>query len=145
MHEDTRRTGGYPKGYTRSDESICEDLCKRLAFSNDVDARDVEVSVDAGIVKLTGSVPDRRQKRWIEELAARVSGVRDVTNHLRETAQDGSGAMPGAHISGVSQGSPATGSSASSYGGGLERGDSREFPKGRDPYGGTTNPMKSVT
>lgn len=139
-----QHTKAAPKGYTRPDESIREELCRKLAYSDAVDVREVEVSVDGGVVELTGSVQDRRQKRWIEELAAQVSGVRDVLNRIR-TAQRSAGGRADGHISGISHASPATGSSASSYGGGVERGNADEFPKGRDTYGGTTNPMKSVT
>lgn len=144
MNEYPQHTRAVPKGYTRPDESIREDLCRRLAYSDAVDVRDVEVDVDGGVVELSGWVQDRRQKRWIEELAAQVPGVRDVLNRIRIAQQRASASADG-HVSGISHSSPATGSAASSYGGGVERGESNEFPKGRDPYGGTTNPMKSVT
>lgn len=133
-----------PKGYTRSDDSIREDLCLRLAHSHDVDVGDVEVSVESGVATLAGSVRERGQKRRIEDLAMQVSGVRDVVNRL-QVAEAGTGDKARQHISGISQSAPSTGSSASSYGGGLEKGAAQEFPKGRDPYGGTTDPTKSVT
>lgn len=144
MNEYRLHTSAAPKGYTRPDESIREEICRRLAYSDAIDVRDVGVDVEGGVVELTGTVPDRRQKRWIEDLAVQVSGVKDVSNRIR-AEESGARRQGEGHISGVSESSPATGSSASSYGGGVERGDSDEFPKGRDPYGGTTNPMKSVT
>ncbi|WP_423193997.1 BON domain-containing protein [Cupriavidus sp. H18C2] len=74
---------GGPKGYTRSDERIREDLCERLAHARHVDVREVEVNVTDGWVKLTGTVPARQQKYRIEDIAAMVSGVKDVENDIR--------------------------------------------------------------
>lgn len=76
-----RRTG--PKGYTRPDTRIYEDVCERLMELSRVDLREVEVNVADGVVTLTGSVPDRRQKYIVEEIADQVFGVKDTDNQLR--------------------------------------------------------------
>jgi hypothetical protein len=75
--------GRGPKGYTRSDERIREDICDRLSDDDEVDARDITVTVKGAEVTLEGSVPDRRSKHRAEDIAESISGVKDVTNHLR--------------------------------------------------------------
>jgi hypothetical protein len=75
--------GRGPKGYQRSDERIREDVCERLERDHAVDATDIEVAVENGVVTLTGFVDDRRTKRYTEDLVEDVGGVRDVQNQLR--------------------------------------------------------------
>jgi len=75
--------GKGPKGYTRSDERIREDVCDRLSDDDEVDARDITVTVQGAEVILEGTVIDRRSKHRAEDIAESVSGVKDVTNHLR--------------------------------------------------------------
>lgn len=78
--------GRGPKGYQRSDDRIREEICDCMTDDAMLDASDVEVAVVQGEVTLTGSVASRDQKRRAEDVAERVSGVRDVTNQLRVTA-----------------------------------------------------------
>lgn len=75
--------GKGPKGYTRSDERIREDICDRLSDDDEVDARDITVTVKNAEVTLEGTVNDRRSKHRAEDVAESVSGVKDVSNHLR--------------------------------------------------------------
>lgn len=75
--------GKGPKGYTRSDERIREDVCDRLSDDDEIDARDITVTVKNAEVILEGTVNDRRSKHRAEDVAESVSGVKDVTNHLR--------------------------------------------------------------
>jgi osmotically-inducible protein OsmY len=79
----TSYAGRGPKGYKRSDERIREDVSEALTRSHEVDATNIEVAVNDGIVTLTGSVDDRHAKRMAEDVAQDVSGVRDVQNQLR--------------------------------------------------------------
>lgn len=74
--------GKGPKGYTRSDERIREEICERLSEGY-LDASDIEVSVQDGEVTLTGSIADRRTKRLAEELADGIRGVKDIENRLK--------------------------------------------------------------
>jgi hypothetical protein len=74
--------GRGPRGYQRSSERIEEDVCEWLTDDADVDASDIEVEVENGIVTLGGSVADRRQKRRAEDVAEQARGVRDVRNQL---------------------------------------------------------------
>ncbi|HKO14956.1 MAG TPA: BON domain-containing protein [Gemmatimonadaceae bacterium] len=71
-----------PRNYRRSDESLYEDVCEALTRNADVDATDIEVSVDQGEVTLRGTVSDRRAKRRAEDVADTVRGVRDIHNQL---------------------------------------------------------------
>lgn len=75
--------GRGPKGYTRTDERIREDVCESLSQDDDVDASEIEVKVSAGEVTLTGTVLTRSMKRQAEDIAEGVAGVRDVNNDLK--------------------------------------------------------------
>jgi hypothetical protein len=81
--------GGYagrgPKGYTRTDERIREDVCDRLSWDDEVDATEIIVRVQNGEVTLEGRVETRHMKRRAEDIAEDVSGVSDVHNTLRVT------------------------------------------------------------
>ncbi|TWA74474.1 osmotically-inducible protein OsmY [Azospirillum brasilense] len=84
--EDERRAqfrGRGPRGYTRSDERIRDDLNDRLTEDPYLDASDIAVSVAGGEVTLDGTVDDRMAKRRAEDLADAISGVRHVQNNLR--------------------------------------------------------------
>ncbi len=74
--------GRGPKGWSRSDDRIREEVCEALTREADLDPSDVRVTVEEGEVTLEGTVPDRRSKRRAEDLADR-RGVRDVHNRLR--------------------------------------------------------------
>jgi len=75
--------GKGPKGYVRSDERIREDVCDRLSDDDEVDASEITVTVKNAEVLLEGVVLDRRSKHRAEDIAESVSGVKDVSNHLR--------------------------------------------------------------
>jgi hypothetical protein len=76
-------TGKGPKGYRRSDERIQEDVNEALARHPHLDASDIEVKVQNGEVRLTGTVTERHCKRMAEDIAESCSGVHDVRNELR--------------------------------------------------------------
>lgn len=78
-----------PKGYQRSDPRITEDVSERLSEDPHIDASDIEVSVQGGIVTLKGTVPARYMKHLAEDCADRCFGVKDVENRIRvETSPD---------------------------------------------------------
>lgn len=109
---DEMRSGHYgrgPKGYTRSDERIREDVSDRLADDWRLDASDIEVAVSNGEVTLSGTVDSREAKRRAEDLADNVSGVRHVQNNLR--IRQAAGTIPGSSGTGTaaSAGTEATG------------------------------------
>lgn len=71
-----------PKGYQRSDQRILEDINDRLTEEPYLDASDIEVRIETGIVTLAGSVVDRRQGYRAEAAAKAVPGVKEVRNQL---------------------------------------------------------------
>lgn len=77
-----RRNRG-PKGYTRSDERIREDLCDQLMSFEGGDFSEVEIDVKDGNVTLKGTINNRQAKYQIEELADNIPGVKDVTDNLK--------------------------------------------------------------
>ncbi|MBS1189723.1 MAG: hypothetical protein H6R10_1515 [Rhodocyclaceae bacterium] len=89
-----------PKGYQRSDERIRELICEILVQRSYIDASDVSVEVNLGRVILEGTVPQRRMKHEIEDVADSCWGVKDVENRIRvRSGQQGAesgGASPGA-------------------------------------------------
>jgi osmotically-inducible protein OsmY len=78
-----RHVGRGPKGYRRSDERIREDVNEELTLHPEIDATEIDVLVEDGVVTLVGVVEERRDKRLAEDLVERVPGVTDVKNELR--------------------------------------------------------------
>jgi osmotically-inducible protein OsmY len=75
--------GKGPRGYQRSDDRIREDVCDRLSDDPYLDASDIEVKVSGNEVILSGTVENREDKRRAEDVAERISGVKNVQNQLR--------------------------------------------------------------
>jgi osmotically-inducible protein OsmY len=75
--------GRGPKNWRRSDERIREMVNERLTDADDVDATDIEVTVQDAEVTLAGLVTSRREKRMAEDIAWSCAGVHDVHNRLR--------------------------------------------------------------
>lgn len=88
-----RMIGKGPKGYTRSDERIRDDVCDRL-MQGWVNAENVEVTVEKGEVTLAGQVEHRQDKRAIEDIAESVLGVTEIHNQLRVDRQAGQRTEP---------------------------------------------------
>lgn len=80
--EQDARSGRGPRGYSRSDDRIREDVCDGIIASG-IDASDVEVTVEGGLVTLTGSVGDRSEKHRMEDIADSVGGVGGVRSEIR--------------------------------------------------------------
>src|SRR5581483_2010599 len=76
-------TGRGPRGYQRSDDRICDEVCDRLEQHGWMDASELNVEVHNGEVTLKGDVDSRQQKRLAEDIAEGVAGVKDVHNELR--------------------------------------------------------------
>ena len=79
-----------PKNYARSDEPIKEDINDRLTDDGYLDASDIEVEVSNREVTLSGKVMSLEAKRRAEDIADSVSGVTNVQNNLRVSAELGS-------------------------------------------------------
>ena len=105
--------GKGPKGYTRSDERLKEDICERLTHHPAIDASDVEIEAKQGVVTLTGSVTQRQAKHQIEDLVEDVSGVKDIENRISVRPQSQSSQSQQQLGSGSLGGSSSRGQSAS--------------------------------
>jgi hypothetical protein len=112
-----RFTGRGPKGYTRSDDRIREDVSDRLEQHGEIDASEIEVRVSMGEVTLEGIVEDRRTKRMAEDLVENCPGVKQVHNRLRvqggSSAQAGSSRQTGSSTTSGTSGSISRSSSSS--------------------------------
>ncbi len=71
-----------PKGYSRSDERIREDICDELTRRSDIDPSRLTVRVENGDVTLEGTVRDLGTRRVVDEVASRCVGVNQVHNQL---------------------------------------------------------------
>jgi len=110
--------GKGPKGYTRSDDRIREEISDRMMADGDIDASDIEIDVNNGEVTLRGFVDGRDAKRSAEDLAESVQGVKEVLNQLRVRSDRGeSGPMRNASMGSMtsdeSRGQSSTASSGS--------------------------------
>lgn len=92
QREHERKAG--PRGYQRSDDRIRDQVCERLSYARGVDVSDVSVDVNDGVVSLTGTVRERGQKYYIEDLADGTYGVKEVNNDIR-VRREGSGSSMG--------------------------------------------------
>ena len=81
--------GKGPKGYTRPDDRIREDVNDRLADDDMLDASDIAVTVSGGEVTLEGQVDSRQAKRQAEDCVENCSGVKHVQNNLRVRDRSG--------------------------------------------------------
>ena len=88
-----RHRGRGPRGYSRSDDRIREDINDRLTDDSYVDASEIDVTVSSGEVTLSGTVDHRMAKRRAEDIAEAISGVRHVQNNLRVRDRANTGSM----------------------------------------------------
>jgi hypothetical protein len=95
-NHDWPRPGKGPKNYRRPDERIAEDVNRALTEQAHIDATDIDVEVNEGIVILKGQIGSRSGKRKAEEFAERVWGVKDVENQIRvySDRRDGGDRVP---------------------------------------------------
>jgi hypothetical protein len=84
--------GRGPRNYQRADDRLYADVCEALTDDPEVDATHVEVAVHDCEVTLSGYVRTRSEKRRAEDVAERVSGIRDVHNKLRVQSSEGAAA-----------------------------------------------------
>lgn len=78
----TNFVGYGPKGYKRSDDRIYEEVCETLMKHREVDASNIGVKVETGIVFLSGKVVSREAKKIAESIIEDLPGVQDVRNEL---------------------------------------------------------------
>jgi len=75
--------GHGPTGYQRADARIYEDICDGLTEDPIVDARELVVAVEHGVVTLSGQVVERIMKYRAEAIADAVAGVKEIDNRIR--------------------------------------------------------------
>lgn len=116
VRRDDHRGRG-PRNYQRSDDRIREDVSERLGDDVRVDASEIEVMVQNREVTLTGTVRNRNEKRWAEDIAESVSGVTHVQNNLRVGQTQGHpGTGTEAGDAGAATGNPGAGTAGATAG-----------------------------
>ena len=104
--------GRGPRNHVRSDDRIVDELIDRMTDDDQLDATEILVMVENGVVTLSGEVPERRMKHRAEDLADAVRGVRDIENRIRVDSGASSFGPPGEAVrSGENQ--PGSGFSSS--------------------------------
>ncbi|WP_334161539.1 BON domain-containing protein [Phenylobacterium sp.] len=75
--------GRGPRGWSRTDARIREAVSEALMEDPLLDAREIEVQVEGGVVSLSGEVPGGSDAHRAEQLARRCGGVGEVRNDLQ--------------------------------------------------------------
>lgn len=65
-----------------SDIQLRQDILDELDFEPSIDAADVGVAVEDGVITLTGHVPTYAQKITVEDVVRRVKGVKGIAQHI---------------------------------------------------------------
>lgn len=82
FQEKRNHRGKAPKNFNISDQRLFEKICDALTDDQEVDASEINVKVQSGIVTLSGEVEDRHSKKRAEEITESVAGVKDIFNYL---------------------------------------------------------------
>jgi hypothetical protein len=77
-----RHRGRGPKHWARDDQLLYEEVCERLLHDRLIDARGIEVEVDAGVVTLRGEVRAPADPALAQHLVREIPGVRNVEMEL---------------------------------------------------------------
>jgi hypothetical protein len=76
-----------PRGERRTDEEIRDEIQGLLVQHSQVDASDIQVSVQDGVVTLSGNVESWLEKQIAESVVRNVLGVLEVNNQLNANRQ----------------------------------------------------------
>lgn len=77
-----------PKGYKRTDERLQDEVCDLLAKDRNIDASNLFVAVENGIVKLAGTVPKREDRYLVERAVDGIWGIVDIENGIKVGRKD---------------------------------------------------------
>jgi osmotically-inducible protein OsmY len=83
VDRDGLHAGKGPRGWTRDDARLREEVSDRLMEDRLLDARGVEVLADDGVITLIGEVPGASDVAHAEMVARETAGVMEVRNQLR--------------------------------------------------------------
>lgn len=72
-----------PKGYQRSSERLADEINDRLTQHGRVNAKNIEVEVNATQVTLKGSVGSPEERRIADKIALSLSEVTQVINQIK--------------------------------------------------------------
>ena len=67
----------------RTDDDVKRDVEDEIRYDSDAESTDIAVSVNGGVLTLTGSVHGYRQKLHVETLAKRICGRMTVANEIQ--------------------------------------------------------------
>lgn len=82
----------HPRGRPEmSDSRLRQDILDELEFEPSIDANDIGVTVEDGIVTLSGHVPNYTQKQTVEKVVAQMKGVRGIAEKIEVRYPGGSG------------------------------------------------------
>ena len=83
-------SGVGPRGYDSAGDPTGQEISSRLTQHGQIDASDIEITLDNGEVLLEGTVADDETKRLVEEALESISGVTSVQNMLQVQASQSS-------------------------------------------------------
>jgi osmotically-inducible protein OsmY len=95
-----RHQGKGPRNFSRSDDYLREEVCEAFLLNPDLDPEQIDVSVQDGVVTLSGHVRIREDRYLAEDIAHNISGVKDVVNLISRGKWD-TGDDPGGLIKGL--------------------------------------------
>ena len=76
-----------PRGDRRTDDEIKDEIWRLLVQHSQVDASDIQVDVQDGVVRLSGKVESWLEKQTAESVVRNVLGVLEVDNQLKADRQ----------------------------------------------------------
>jgi osmotically-inducible protein OsmY len=82
MHHIGLSSNDHTENETMTDSSLRQDIIDELDFEPSIDAADIGVAVENGIVTLTGHVPTYSQKVTVEDVVRRVKGVKGIAEEI---------------------------------------------------------------
>lgn len=71
------------RSYQKQEDRIRMEIHQALTEHPGIDAANIDISIDSGVVVLRGIIDDRRQRCLALKLAEEVPGVREVRNELK--------------------------------------------------------------
>jgi BON domain len=79
---DQQHAGKGPKGYSKADSLIYEDICEALMKDEFIDASGVEVDVKEGVASLVGDVDDEEMRDRMIGAVHHVHGIKKIVNQI---------------------------------------------------------------